>query len=278
MQHPNLIMPTLANLSEQEAAQLSMSICIYTDGLTFSIGDQSGSELYNHVLETTPSQDTTTANGLADLLYSLPWATYPYESIQIRFGANFFQLQPAGFNHPLLQHRWLNSATTQEGHTPELVTSIPIGTKGIHLLAAWDKELWHFLGRTYLAAKMRPYIADIAEKTLNQSTQWDGLNVAISVGQESADFFIAQQGIPKLGNRYTLPKHQAGNELSEEVLYLLAAALTSIDFQTSAHPYAVELYLLGTSPQMKENMHKRLLHFITQVTANGGKVSLGTIC
>lgn len=202
------LQPVAGTFDEAAAERLDLSLHIFTDRLHFSVAERSvdgceeGKLLISGKLLFARELVRDNASPVADLIYAHPFLTFSYHSVRIRFVATSYLLIPPGLEDDLLNERWL--ATTQLPiQERDYVGAFSFASlEAPQVIAAWYRETFNFLRRTYIDADIAPLVIDVLASARRLSLLCSGRVFYFLVERGMIDVAVLHRGEVLFCNRF----------------------------------------------------------------------------
>ena len=214
----------VAPISEERTATLSLAIRFFSDSVACFISDR-GQTIWA-VHENLPTQpwDEQDSSAFSSLLDRNPFLTYPYRSVHVSFTPNAFALIPQGMSDPEgCDESWLLPWLLKLNNATYIDTYL-IGRGQPSLAIAWNRELYHFLRRTYSTACIEPITLSHIKKALHYSRGTGDYSIDLLIDGTEVDLIAVQNHNIQLLNRYSIEAtHDEEEDYSTSLLYYLTA-------------------------------------------------------
>ncbi len=211
-----------ASITEEEATQLVMSICIRTDGLTFSISNENDEILKSEFCPYKKSSFLSFEEKLSELLYSIPLFTFSFKKLRINYIAYHFLLVPEGINIDKDASIWLNGTTLLDSSQEQYIGNTLFQKIPATAIYSWDTKVYHFLKRTYPLATFLSLQEEFLGLSLEaKRTTLKSKKLFFTYGKEKLILALFEKEKLLFFNQFSLSSNREEKGLLEEILFFL---------------------------------------------------------
>lgn len=237
MSSPSLPPPLM---TEDLCCRAHLCLHIFQDTFIATISD-AGQVLYRQTFSNLDTISPDLLSFLSDRLYSLPFLTYHFAEVHIAFAPSHYVTIPAELESEEQNHKWLSTtAATMHPKADYIATYSLESTDMIRIIAAWQMEVYNFLKRTYLKARIEPLQLPIWENAVDHSRTVESRIFTLFVDSHAIDFALFHRGNLLFANRFERVPYsdqKEGGQLSDQLIFWWAALCSTLNIDTVKGDY-----------------------------------------
>lgn len=237
-------------LDETSAELYDLVLRLHPDGITYTLSRTRDREIVgcDRVFFVPTNEGIGYTTRLSDLIYAYSFLPLPYHSVRIAYDASAFVLVPPGMPIRESEEEWLSMALPIAVSPQDIgyTKTYSIASECPTLLAAWERDAFAFLRRTYPYAEIVPYVVPTLQEGLSRSRVIEERVVALLVSPLALNILVLDRGQIRFANRFALIGGSDPEAVTHEILYYLGSVWQQMGEEALARE---ELLLYHTTSQ-----------------------------
>lgn len=251
---PPRVRPLAVPFSEEQSDRLILKLSLFSNGV-FIVVSQSDLEnviapspilLREFVAYSAPIKEENYTS-LEEVIFTYPFLTFGYDKVFVRFFSTAFVTIPPELSEPEKNAFWMGSAFHYEGSF--LGGFDAGGAETPQVAAAWYREAFNFLRRTYAYGRVEPLIAVAIARGIQDSKRMESLLSYTVVDEDSLDLLLFKRGKLLFSNhfrRIPFPDLPEEERLVQQVLFFWTGMVKTLEI-TEVVGDKIKLFLLPES-------------------------------